>query len=129
MLKIVNKCPRSLWMLSGDAVPSPRPYSNDHSLPRRADVVIIGGGITGCSTYYQLTKRGIKPVLLERHKITSGTTWHTGGLVWSLRPNDTDIQILDRTKQILKNLEKETGVEPGFINNGGIFIARTPVSL
>ncbi|XP_050296720.1 sarcosine dehydrogenase, mitochondrial [Anthonomus grandis grandis] len=101
-------------------------YSNDASLPRQADVVIIGGGIAGCSAFYHLSKRGIKPILVEKSKITAGTTWHTGGLVWSLRPNDTDIQILHRTKEILKSLESETGVDPGFHNNGGIFIARTP---
>lgn len=45
------------------------------------------------------------------------------------RPNDTDIQLLKRTKEILKTLEAETGSDPGFINNGGIFIARTPVRI
>ncbi|KAH1022197.1 hypothetical protein HUJ04_011628 [Dendroctonus ponderosae] len=100
-------------------------YSGEVSLPRQADVVIVGGGIAGCSAFYQLTKRDVKPVLIEHNTLTNGTTWHTGGLVWSLRPNDTDIQLLYRTKEILKNLEQETGVDPGFINNGGIFIART----
>ncbi|ENN73769.1 hypothetical protein YQE_09638, partial [Dendroctonus ponderosae] len=102
-------------------------YSGEVSLPRQADVVIVGGGIAGCSAFYQLTKRDVKPVLIEHNTLTNGTTWHTGGLVWSLRPNDTDIQLLYRTKEILKNLEQETGVDPGFINNGGIFIARTLV--
>ncbi|ENN80978.1 hypothetical protein YQE_02609, partial [Dendroctonus ponderosae] len=100
-------------------------YSGEVGLPRQADVVIVGGGIAGCSAFYQLTKRDVKPVLIEHNTLTNGTTWHTGGLVWSLRPNDTDIQLLYRTKEILKNLEQETGVDPGFINNGGIFIART----
>ncbi|XP_066146698.1 sarcosine dehydrogenase, mitochondrial [Euwallacea fornicatus] len=104
-------------------------FSSEVSLPRQADVVIIGGGIAGCSTFYQLTKRGVKPILIERYKLTNGTTWHTGGLIWGLRPSDTDIQLLKRTKEILKELEKETGENPGFITNGGLFIARSPERL
>ena len=67
----------------------------------------------------------------------AGTTWHTAGLVWRLRPSDTEIQLLAHTHQVLDcwllqglywvqvmtGLEKETGVEPGWINNGGLFIA------
>ncbi|CAH0561302.1 unnamed protein product [Brassicogethes aeneus] len=102
-----------------------RNYSSDKNLPKQADVVIIGGGVIGCSTLYHLSKRGVNAVLLEKNKLTSGTTWHTGALVWSLRPNDTDIQILQSTRTLLKNLEKETGVDPGWYQNGGIYIART----
>jgi len=53
----------------------------------------------------------------------TGTTWHTAGLVWRLRPSDTEIQLLSHTHQVLTNLEEETGIEPGWINNGGLFIA------
>ena len=56
-------------------------------VPATADVVIIGGGSAGCHTLYHLAKRGVKAVLLERAKLTAGTTWHTAGLVWRLRPN------------------------------------------
>jgi len=52
-----------------------------------------------------------------------GTTWHTAGLVWRLRPNDTEIQLLGHTHKVLTNLEAETDIEPGWINNGGLFIA------
>lgn len=76
---------------------------------------------------YQLSKKGVKAVLLEQAKITSGTTWHTAGLLWRLRPSDTEIQILSTTRNLLQNLEEETGLDPGWINNGGIFIARTHV--
>ena len=56
------------------------------SLPQRADVVIVGGGIVGCSIAYHLTKDGISNVvLLERKQLTSGTTWHAAGLVGQLR--------------------------------------------
>ncbi|KAK8776628.1 hypothetical protein V5799_030030 [Amblyomma americanum] len=97
------------------------------TVPASADVVIIGGGIIGCSTLYHLTKLGCSSaVLLERDRLTAGTTWHTAGLIWRLRPNDTDIQILNHTRHLLMNvLEEETGVHPGFINNGGLFIANS----
>ena len=62
-------------------------------------------------------------VLLERDKLTSGTTWHTAGLVWRLRPNETDVRLIGRTHEILQELENETGIDPGWINNGGLFIA------
>lgn len=88
----------------------------------------IGGGVIGCSTLYQLCKKGIKAILLEQAKITSGTTWHTAGLFWRLRPNDVEVQLLRGTKNVLDSLEEETGMNPGFIQNGGLFIARTEVS-
>ncbi|XP_060532064.1 sarcosine dehydrogenase, mitochondrial [Cylas formicarius] len=100
-------------------------YSNGSNVPRQADVVIIGGGIAGCTTFYQLSKKGLKPLLLERYKVTSGTTWHTGGLIWSLRPSDAEILLLQKTVEILNNIEKETDINPGFKHTGGIFIART----
>lgn len=89
--------------------------------------MFIGGGIIGCSTLYQLSKRGVKAILLEQAKITSGTTWHTAGLFWQLRPNDVEVQLLRGTKNVLDNIEEETGQNPGFIRNGGLFIARTKV--
>jgi len=50
------------------------------ALPSSADVVIIGGGVIGCSTLYHLAKNGLtNAVLLERDQLTSGTTWHTAG--------------------------------------------------
>jgi len=55
--------------------------------------------------------------------LVSGTTWHTAGLVWRLRPNDTEIQLLSHTHKVMTSLEEETGIEPGWINNGGLFIA------
>lgn len=61
-------------------------------LPTSADAVIIGGGSAGCHALYHLAKKGVKAVLLERAKLTAGTTWHTAGLVWRLRPNDVEIQ-------------------------------------
>lgn len=77
---------------------------------------------------YHLSKRGVNAVLLELNKITSGTTWHSGAIVWSLRGNDVDNLLLQKTRHLLANLEKETDINTGWTNNGGIFIARTPVS-
>lgn len=91
--------------------------------------MLSGGGVIGCNVLYQLCKRGVKALLLEQAKVTSGTTWHTAGLFWRLRPNDVEIQLLDGTRNLLNSLESETGLYPGFTKNGGIFIARTEVSL
>ncbi|KDR18080.1 Sarcosine dehydrogenase, mitochondrial, partial [Zootermopsis nevadensis] len=87
------------------------------------NLCVSGGGSQGCNTLYQLTKRGVKAVLLERAKLTSGTTWHTAGCIWRLRPNDVDTILLNDTRDVLMQLEPETGIDPGWIMNGGIFIA------
>ncbi|XP_043543240.1 sarcosine dehydrogenase, mitochondrial-like [Chiloscyllium plagiosum] len=94
-------------------------------LPEHADVVIMGGGSLGCHTLYHLAKMGISNVvLLERDWLTSGTTWHTAGLLWQLRPSDTEIELLKHTRDVVsKDLEEETGLHTGWIENGGLFIA------
>ncbi|VVC89555.1 unnamed protein product [Leptidea sinapis] len=101
-----------------------RYYTTQGEVPISADVVVIGGGIAGCNTLYQLTKRGVNAVLLERAKVTSGTTWHTAGLVWSLRPSDLEVKLLQDSRNVYNSLEKETGEYAGWINNGGLFISR-----
>lgn len=87
---------------------------------------ILGGGSQGCNTLYQLSKKGCNAVLLERSKLTSGTTWHTAGLVWRLRPNDVEIQLLSSTRDTLMHLEKTQG-NSGWIMNGGLFISHSQV--
>ncbi|XP_002034343.2 sarcosine dehydrogenase, mitochondrial [Drosophila sechellia] len=99
------------------------------SLPGAADVVVIGGGSAGCHTLYHLARRGVKAVLLERAQLTAGTTWHTAGLLWRLRPNDVDIQLLANSRRMLQQLEEETELDPGWIQNGGIFIAHNETRL
>uniref|UniRef100_A0A8C1LH14 Sarcosine dehydrogenase n=1 Tax=Cyprinus carpio TaxID=7962 RepID=A0A8C1LH14_CYPCA len=63
-------------------------------------------------------------VLLERDRLTTGTTWHTAGLLWQLRPSDTELELLAHTRNVISSeLEEETGLETGWIQNGGLFIA------
>ncbi|XP_077478236.1 sarcosine dehydrogenase, mitochondrial [Stigmatopora argus] len=94
-------------------------------LPRSADVVVIGGGSLGCQTLYHLAKMGMtNVVLLERDRLTAGTTWHTAGLLWQLRPSDVEVELLAHTRNVIsKDLEEETGLHTGWIQNGGLFIA------
>ena len=75
----------------------------------------------------QKTKFEVTEYLLSWFMI--GTTWHTAGLVWRLRPNDTDIQLLNHMSHLVNNIEEETGINPGWINNGGLFIANNKVSI
>lgn len=88
--------------------------------PSQVDAIIIGGGITGCSILYQLAKRGVNAALIERGKLTCGTTFHTAGLVWSLRPAPLEIEVLKRTKRVFNELGED---DCGWINNGSLFIA------
>jgi len=93
-------------------------------LPARADVVIIGGGIIGCSIAYHLTKIGIKDVvLLERKQLTSGTTWHAAGLVGQLRATRNMTELARYTSELFATLEEETGQATGFKQNGSISLA------
>jgi sarcosine dehydrogenase len=94
------------------------------SLPSHARVVIIGGGIIGCSTAYHLAKLGWKDVvLLERHKLTSGSTWHAAGLVGQLRTSANITQLLKDSVELYRTLEAETGLSTGWKMNGGLRLA------
>ena len=93
-------------------------------LPARADVIIIGGGIIGCSIAYHLTRIGITDVvLLERKQLTSGTTWHAAGLIGQLRASRNMTELAKYTSDLLVNLEEETGQATGFKQNGSISLA------
>ena len=93
------------------------------NLPSSAKVVIIGGGIIGCSTAYHLAKRGVEVVLLERKKLTSGTTFHAAGLVGQLRTSANVTQLLGYSIDLYKRLESETGQATGWKMNGGMRLA------
>jgi 4-methylaminobutanoate oxidase (formaldehyde-forming) len=94
------------------------------SVPSTARAVIIGGGIIGCSTAYHLAKLGWQDiVLLERHKLTSGSTWHAAGLVGQLRTSANITQLLKYSVELYAKLEKETGQATGWKMNGGLRLA------
>jgi glycine cleavage system T protein len=94
------------------------------SVPSQAGVVIIGGGIVGCSVAYHLAKRGCTDVLLlERRALTCGTTWHAAGLVGQLRATHNLTRLAQYTTQLYEGLERETGQATGFKQVGSIAVA------
>ncbi|GLK56418.1 4-methylaminobutanoate oxidase (formaldehyde-forming) [Methylopila capsulata] len=94
--------------------------------PTQAQIVIVGGGIIGASTAYHLAKLGLKDVvLLERHKLTSGSTFHAAGLVGQLRSNANITQLLGESVKLYQTLEQETGLATGWKMNGGLRLACT----
>ncbi|CAM5775037.1 FAD-dependent oxidoreductase [Labrys miyagiensis] len=93
-------------------------------LPSSVKILIIGGGIVGCSTAYHLAKMGLTDVLvLERGKLTSGSTWHAAGLVGQLRTNANITQLLGYSVALYDRLEQETGLATGWKRNGGLRLA------
>ena len=95
------------------------------SLPTHAQTVIIGGGSIGCNTAYHLTKLGMTDVVvLERDKLTSGTTWHAAGLIVAgLLKSEAECEIYTHGRDLYANLEKETGVPTGFRDVGYLQVA------
>jgi 4-methylaminobutanoate oxidase (formaldehyde-forming) len=93
-------------------------------LPSHAQVVIIGGGIHGCSVAYHLAREGWNDVvLLERKQLTSGTTWHAAGLVGQLQGSHSTTAFAKYGVELLQDIEAETGQNPGFRQNGSISVA------
>ncbi|WP_059411950.1 GcvT family protein [Cupriavidus basilensis] len=93
-------------------------------VPAQAEVVIVGGGIVGCSIAYHLTRLGITDVvLLERRQLTCGTTWHAAGLIGQLRNSRQMTELAKYTSDLLYELERETGQATGFKQNGSISLA------
>ena len=94
------------------------------NLPKQARVVIIGGGVVGCSVAYHLSKLGWKDVvLLERKQLTSGTTWHAAGLIAQLRATANMTKLAKYSQELYGSLEAETGVATGFKRVGSITVA------
>jgi 4-methylaminobutanoate oxidase (formaldehyde-forming) len=93
-------------------------------LPSHARVVIVGGGIVGASIAYHLVKLGWRDVvLLERKRLTSGTTWHAAGLVGQLRATMNLTRLAQYTANLYATLEKETGQATGFLQRGSVAVA------
>ena len=100
-------------------------------LPQRAQVVIVGGGVIGTSIAYHLTKVGITDVLLlERHQLTAGTTWHAAGLITSAGFTDeTTLWMAEYSRDLYERLESETGFATGFMKIGHLHLATSPQRL
>ncbi|WP_199258370.1 GcvT family protein [Paracoccus binzhouensis] len=95
-------------------------------LPKSARVVIIGGGISGCSVAYHLAERGWTDiVLLERKQLTCGTTWHAAGLVGQLRASRNMTRLAKYSTDLYTRLEAETGLATGFSQRGSMTVALT----
>ncbi|MEE8453975.1 MAG: FAD-dependent oxidoreductase, partial [Limibaculum sp.] len=96
-------------------------------LPTHASVVVIGGGVMGCSTLYHLAREGVADaVLVERNQLTSGTTWHSAGQVRALRSSRNLTNLVKYSASLYATLEQETGQSTGWINKGSITIATRP---
>ncbi len=94
------------------------------TLPTQAQVVVIGGGIIGCSTAYHLARdHKADVVLLEQGKLTSGSTWHAAGLVGQLRSSASITRVLKYSVELYKNLKAETGLETGWKMTGCLRLA------
>ncbi|MCP4009767.1 MAG: FAD-binding oxidoreductase, partial [Proteobacteria bacterium] len=94
------------------------------NIPKHASVIIVGGGIVGCSTAYHLARLGWQDIiLLERHKLTSGSTFHAAGLVGQLRSQAGITQLLGNSIDLYDKLEAETGLATGWKKNGGLRLA------
>src|SRR5690349_18314030 len=94
------------------------------SLPSHVQVVVIGGGIIGCSTAYHLARDHKKDVLLlEQNRLTSGSTWHAAGLVGQLRSSASITQVLKYSVDLYKRLDEETGLATGWKMTGCLRLA------
>ena len=93
-------------------------------LPSNARVVIVGGGIVGCSVAYHLALRGVTDVVvLERKQLTCGTTWHAAGLVGQLRATHNLTRLAQYTTNLFSTLEEVTGQATGFQQRGSVSVA------
>ncbi|MBX2882401.1 MAG: FAD-binding oxidoreductase, partial [Granulosicoccus sp.] len=98
-----------------------------NSIPSHASVIVIGGGIMGCSTLYHLAEKGVTDaLLLERNQLTSGTTWHSAAQVRALRSTRNLTDLIRYSIDLYSNLEQETGQQTGWINKGSLSIATNP---
>ena len=114
--------------MARSAAPAPVCYrpAMPGSIPSHARVVVIGGGIVGCSVAYHLTKLGWRDVvLLERRELSCGTTWHAAGLVGQLRSSHNLTRLARYGAVLYERLEAETGQATGFRRSGSISVART----
>ena len=94
------------------------------TLPERSQVVVIGGGVVGCSIAYHLAERGVTDVVLvERKGLTNGSTWHAAGLVGQLRSSSNLTQLMRQSVQTYQTLEQRTGYPTGWHGVGSLRLA------
>ena len=99
-------------------------------LPSHASVIVIGGGVMGCSTLYHLAELGATDaILLERNKLTSGTTWHSAAQVRALRHSQNLTRMIQYSVDLYARLEQETGQSVGWIQKGSLSLATNPARL
>src|SRR5690242_15253313 len=97
-----------------------------NELPGQARVVVVGGGIVGCSAAYHLAKMGWRDVLLlEQGRLAGGTTWHAAGMVTRLRTSHSMAILNDHSARLYAALEAETGHPTGWKQVGSLLVART----
>src|SRR5713101_7736592 len=107
--------------------PDHQDFAMKHALPAETKVVIVGGGVVGCSLAYHLTKFGWKDVvLLEQNQLGGGTTWHAAGLVGRLRTTNSMTRINKYSVELYSELERETGHSIGWKRVGSIIVGRSP---
>ncbi|MEM9047807.1 MAG: FAD-dependent oxidoreductase [Pseudomonadota bacterium] len=101
--------------------------TTDSTLPSHSSIVVIGGGIMGASTLYHLAEMGVHDaVLVERNRLTSGTTWHSAAQVRALRHSRNLTRMIQYSVDLYGRLERETGQSVGWIQKGSLSIATTP---
>ncbi len=94
------------------------------AVPERSQIVVIGGGVIGASIAYHLAQRGITDVtLVERKRLTNGSTWHAAGLVGQLRSSSSLTQLMQKSVETYQTLEEETGYATGWHGVGGLRVA------
>ena len=99
---------------------------NSTPLPAQAQVIVIGGGIAGCSTAYHLAKQGVGDVVvIEKGQLTSGSTWHAAGLVGQLRASANITRLLQYSVDLYQSLESLTGLSTGWKSTGSIRLCCT----
>ena len=109
-----------------DAIPDPRTGAG-RTLPSRARVVVIGGGVIGTSAAYHLAHLGVDVVLLERDRLTSGTTWHAAGLMVTFGSlSETSTEMRKYTRDLYSRLEAETGQATGLKQVGFVQVTTDP---
>ena len=111
----------------GDVLAEGRERPSWLTLPQRARVVIIGGGVIGTSVAYHLATAGCRDVLLlEQGQLSCGTTWHAAGLVGQLRASESGTRLVQYSTELYSRLATEVGQDTGFVRCGGVIVARTP---